>query len=225
MTDFATLDSTIGDIELTPAILAQGFGQCNGRDGMPLDARHLNAVLKLFCACLIKPGMIQIWHFETGPIPTGWVICDGENGTPNFTDHFIVGAGADYNPGVTGGANIKDTIAAGNHNHDGKTAEHTLTIAQIPAHDHEITDPGHEHGHGDETSEGAAPVNLDGDPPNLATGSTALPKTTSSAVTGISINEAGSGEAHDHGIANSGTHTHEVDVRPQYYAAIWIMKT
>ena len=227
MTDFATLDSTIGDIELTPSILAQGFGQCNGRDGMPLDARHLNAVLKLFCACLIKPGMIQIWHFETGPIPAGWVICDGENGTPNFADRFIVAAGADYAAGDIGGADTPNTDDGGDHNHGGKSGAHTLTTGQMPAHTHDIEDPGHEHDHADtfifiDTTKGA---NLDNNPPYIGDSTQSPIKQTKNSKTGIEIKQAGEGLPHDHAISDSGAHNHKVDVRPRYYAAIWIMKT
>lgn len=38
-------------------------------------------------------GMIIAWYGEATKVPTGWVICDGQNGTPNLTDKFIMGAG------------------------------------------------------------------------------------------------------------------------------------
>ena len=67
-----------------------------------------------------------------------WAICDGKTHinpktkkpfvTPNFTDRFIVQAGGNYEVGDTGGS---DTV--------------TLTIPQLPAHNHGVTDAGHIH--------------------------------------------------------------------------------
>lgn len=67
----------------------------------------------------------------------GYALCNGEThknskkeniATPNFIDRFVVMAGGTYTVDDTGGE-----------------AEHTLTIAEIPAHDHTLTDPGHTH--------------------------------------------------------------------------------
>ena len=49
-------------------------------------------------------GMIMAWYGNGNP-PTGWKICDGQNGTPDLRDRFIVGAGKSYGKGATGGAN------------------------------------------------------------------------------------------------------------------------
>lgn len=38
-------------------------------------------------------GMIMAWYGEAAKVPTGWVICNGQNGTPNLTDKFIMGVG------------------------------------------------------------------------------------------------------------------------------------
>ena len=70
---------------------------------------------------LIPPGIIVMWSGTTPP--TGWVICDGQNGTPDLRGRFIVGynpSDGDYNTmGKLGGA---------------KTV--TLTTDQMPAHKH-----------------------------------------------------------------------------------------
>lgn len=52
----------------------------------------------------IVPGVITQWSGSLVSIPAGWALCDGNNGTPDLTDKFIVGAGDTYNPGNTGGA-------------------------------------------------------------------------------------------------------------------------
>ena len=67
--------------------------------------------------------MIILWYGNTGNIPTGFVLCDGNNSTPDLRDRFVVGAGSAYSPGDTGGANSV-----------------TLTVNQIPAHTHTYID-------------------------------------------------------------------------------------
>ena len=67
-------------------------------------------------------GMIILWSGNTGNIPTGFVLCDGNNGTPNLTDRFVVGAGAAYSPGATGGSSSV-----------------TLSTSQLPSHNHSFS--------------------------------------------------------------------------------------
>lgn len=74
----------------------------------------------------VPSGTIVMFHGST--IPTGWAICNGQNGTPDLRDRFIVGAGSSYNLGATGGS---DTV--------------TLSTNQIPAHSHTITGGSHSH--------------------------------------------------------------------------------
>lgn len=51
----------------------------------------------------IPSGIICAWSGTDTNIPEGWVICDGQNNTPNLTGHFIFGAsGNNYPPGITG---------------------------------------------------------------------------------------------------------------------------
>lgn len=38
-------------------------------------------------------GMIMIWSGPADKIPTGWVLCDGTNGTPDLRDKFVLGSG------------------------------------------------------------------------------------------------------------------------------------
>ena len=55
-------------------------------------------------------GMIIMWHGTIANIPSGWVVCDGNNSTPNLLTRFIEGvATAATNPGATGGATAKTT--------------------------------------------------------------------------------------------------------------------
>ena len=53
-------------------------------------------------------GMIIAWSGASNAIPTGFVICDGNNGTPDLRDRFIIGAGNSYAVDATGGS--KDAV-------------------------------------------------------------------------------------------------------------------
>jgi hypothetical protein len=67
----------------------------------------------------VPSGGIIMWSGAIVNIPTGWLLCDGTNGTPDLRNRFVAGAGSTYAVGATGGA---DTV--------------TLTSAQIPGHTH-----------------------------------------------------------------------------------------
>ncbi len=64
-------------------------------------------------------GSIVMWSGSISSIPSGWALCDGNNGTPNLKNRFVVGAGNQYFVGATGGANSV-----------------TLSIDQMPSHKH-----------------------------------------------------------------------------------------
>lgn len=149
-------------------------------------------------------GMILLWSGSAGSIPTGWVLCDGNNGTPNLTDRFIVGAGASYAVGNASGSISKSTDTVGAHAHSGNTGSTAISIAQMPAHTHSTdTVPS---GGGSEWQFQAGPgYNV---------------------INGEETGSTGGGEGHTHTISADGSHSHTVsDVRPPYYALCYIMKT
>jgi hypothetical protein len=43
----------------------------------------------------VPKGVIVMWSGAIANIPSGWVLCDGTNGTPDLRDRFIVGARQD----------------------------------------------------------------------------------------------------------------------------------
>ena len=56
---------------------------------------------------------------ESRSVPDGWQVCNGENGTPDLTGRFLMGAASLSGAGETGGkANIKES---GVHTHSGTT--------------------------------------------------------------------------------------------------------
>jgi microcystin-dependent protein len=70
---------------------------------------------------IMPVGSIILWHGVLSSIPVGWKLCDGQNGTPDLRDRFVIGAGATHEWGAQGG---EDEI--------------TLTEANIPNHTHEL---------------------------------------------------------------------------------------
>jgi microcystin-dependent protein len=62
----------------------------------------------------LPTGVILIWSGSVGSIPSGYVICDGSNGTPDLRNSFVLGAGNSYTVGQTGGSADSIVVA---HNH------------------------------------------------------------------------------------------------------------
>jgi hypothetical protein len=76
-------------------------------------------------------GMIVLWSGSTGSIPSGWVLCNGSNSTPDLRDRFVVGAGSTYSVDATGGS---ATVTP-----SGTNAGTALSESQLPAHNHTTT--------------------------------------------------------------------------------------
>jgi hypothetical protein len=75
----------------------------------------------------IASGLISIWSGSVGTIPTGngWVLCDGNNSTPDMRDRFVYGSAT---PGSTGGsAQHNHTYSAAEHDHAEGCTKSTLT--------------------------------------------------------------------------------------------------
>ncbi|MCX6758958.1 MAG: hypothetical protein NT012_00070 [Candidatus Nealsonbacteria bacterium] len=66
------------------------------------------------------------WNFDGTGLGTGslagWALCNGNNGTPNLSDRFVMGTINSATLGATGGAN-----------------SYTLTASQLPSHTHTFT--------------------------------------------------------------------------------------
>jgi len=68
-------------------------------------------------------GGILLWSGAIVDIPSGFVLCNGANGTPDLRDKFVVGAGSTYNPADTGGS------AGQTHTFTGDGHEHTQSLS------------------------------------------------------------------------------------------------
>ena len=151
-------------------------------------------------------GMIILWSGNTGNIPTGFVLCDGNNGTPNLTDRFIVGAGGAYSPGATGGSSSV-TLSTANlpsHNHSFSATTSNVNLS----HNHGYQSANHPTGSGPEQ-------NQSGGPEDRTTFN--VNKTTGNALG--NHNHTVSGTTGSIGSGSS------VENRPPYYALCYIMKT
>ena len=63
-------------------------------------------------------GMIMLWSGSTSSVPNGWRLCDGNGGTPDLRNRFVVGAGSSYAVDATGGSANAVLVS---HNHTGST--------------------------------------------------------------------------------------------------------
>jgi microcystin-dependent protein len=131
----------------------------------------------------------------------GWHLCDGTLSTPDLRGQFIVGAGAAYANGATGGS-ATATLALANmpahthqifitdngHTHGTTQSNHTHAISD-PGHAHNVYDPGHTHitNTAYVTNVGGSGVGLYGSP------NTATANSISISGTGVSIYANGTG--------------------------------
>lgn len=58
----------------------------------------------------VPKGIICMWSGSIDSIPDGWALCDGNNGTPNLRDKFVIGAGKNYKPTDYGGTTGNITL-------------------------------------------------------------------------------------------------------------------
>ncbi len=73
---------------------------------------------------ILPKGSIIAWN--TSIIPSGWILCDGSNNTPDLRGRFLIGSGQGNN------------LTNYNHKATGGEERVTLTLNQIPSHTHEF---------------------------------------------------------------------------------------
>jgi len=200
----STIKSTFANIDGAVTSTEDDLNIVSGASAAGVTAaefQYLNGVtsaIQTQLTNLMPSGAIILWSGASNAIPTGFVLCDGTNSTPDLRNRFVVGAGSTYAVGDTGGA---DSV--------------TLTTSQIPSHNHSatststVTDPGHSHTYRIiEPSGGSGSSTRYG---NDATGTTSTSTTGISVSTSTSIGNTGGGNSHEN--------------RPPYYALCYIMKT
>jgi len=154
-------------------------------------------------------GIIVLWNGTINTIPTGWIVCDGTLGTPDLRDQFVKSVpNSGINPGSTGGE-----------------VEHTLTVSQIPNHDHDAIEPngGLGHSHPDtvgvnfttvfpriSNQSGAVPLPFFKFVPS-GDGNNSFDQNTSTSGISATVDDSGGGLPHEN--------------RPAFFEVIYIQKT
>ena len=140
-------------------------------------------------------GGIIMWSGSIASIPSGWVLCNGSNSTPDLRNRFIVGAGSTYAVDATGGS-ADATLP---------THTHTATSTSV------VTDPGHNH------QFNILNTIANGNNAYTATGGQVGTGTVTTETTGITVATSTTN-------ANAGTSGTNANL-PPYYALAYIMKT
>jgi len=145
-----------------------------------------------------------MWSGSIAAIPSGFALCDGNNGTPDLLDRFILSVpNSGTNPGTTGGAHT-----------------YSLNTSQLPAHDHT--------GSGNTNLDGAHSHTI----PNgfllqiNAAGSIAW-YNWSNPTKAINVPNTATDGAHQHAFSFTTSQTGSgaaIDNKPLYYSLAFIMK-
>lgn len=153
----------------------------------------------------IPSGLISMWSGTIASIPTGWVLCNGSNSTPDLRNKFIIGAHSDT-------AGVAYTTITGSNTTTGGTKD-AIVVSHTHTATSTVTDPTHAHS----TSRflgslGGNNTAYVGDDSGAGAASNG---TTIAASTGITVATTNSTEG------SSGTNQN----LPPYYALAYIMKT
>lgn len=185
----------------------------------------------IIAATQVPRGVITMWAGATNAVPSGWALCDGNNGTPNLKDRFIVGAGQSYGVGNTGGNRTQTpsvwTNAAGTGINVAGTA---ITEAQMPWHTHSgsVGSDASIQVQDSIQSSSAGEWLADDSFGSIGWAPSPIRKPLKEFSASLSINGTGGNQPHYHGVTDNG-HAHTaaasaIDVRPPYYALAFIMK-
>lgn len=128
--DYAcTLENSVNDIKDKFRFLVPLYGIINFWSDVTLGGLNFD---------LSGKGKVDI---TTGRDLTGFALCNGNNGTPDLRDRFVIAAGGSYVQGELGPVfNTSASLSL---------SSVQLTIPELPKHRHQINDPGHNHTIGD----------------------------------------------------------------------------
>lgn len=149
----------------------------------------------------VPAGVIVMWSGTLASIPEGWALCDGNNGTPDLRDRFILGTAAGEQPGALGGSHTK-----------------TLSVANLPSHNHTAS-----------TNSTGAHTHVGrwkGFSISPGTGYYVLRRISAEDSydgTDNIVHSAGGNHTHTVTVSNTGSGT-AFDIRPKYYKVAFIMK-
>ncbi|CAI1123927.1 phage tail protein [Serratia ficaria] len=151
-------------------------------------------------------------------IPNGWLLCNGENGTPDLVDKFILGgAGEDVGGngrGKPSGAKDQKSMSVTTSQMSTGISiaieDHAITLDQMPSHKHSST-VSIDSGWWSVTSAGSSNHSYQG------VGVT-------NAWTPFPIGYSGGGKGHSHNAkVQDPKHNHTLDIMPSYYILAYII--
>lgn len=132
----ATINTTLDAIDtLVGPITAAEIAKLDGMTTSKVELNHvtgvtsaiqtqLNTLTTNLASAVVPTGVISLWSGAANAIPTGYVLCDGTNSTPDLRNRFLIGAGDTYAVGATGGS--ADAIVPAH--------THALTAASTDTH-------------------------------------------------------------------------------------------
>ena len=83
-------------------------------------------------------GSIIMWYKALADIPSGWILCDGNDGSPDLRNRFVIGAASDTDRVPSGSTSHShtnaQTVAGGAHVHD-VTGSISGTVSKVDVSD------------------------------------------------------------------------------------------
>ena len=169
----------------------------------------------------IPSGAILMWHGLIANIPSGWVLCNGSNSTPDLRGQFVQGAANGVEAGATGGSATATPAAHSNH-----SVTQPSTHSALGTHQHQLPF-GKDSSyniiyHGNSPTFGTSSNISIG----LSDGGTSSGGSTKTVISQLSqAVAAGTPNAHS-GTAVDAHSAHSTsDSRPPFYTILYIMKT
>jgi hypothetical protein len=141
-----------GSININGGATIQGISEVATSENSTLVINPQGLIQKIEAAPVPIGGII-LWSGLITNIPIGWVLCDGNYGTPNLTNRFVVGANFDntVDGSTTTTTTITGTATKTGGSKDAVVVAHTHTVETAGAHAHEVqvSDNGWPDGSGD----------------------------------------------------------------------------
>lgn len=207
---------TVGDVDLR--------GHTLQLDGNQIPQAAVAGLAAALAALVTPVGMVSMWSGGLDKIPAGWALCNGNNGTPDLRNRFVLGAAVQTDVDATGGAATHTHVAtvdpSGDHSHAITVDPFQLLIQHMPAHSHAngVCDNGSALFNHGVVAANPSTQNSIADNPDRGINEGAT-------------NVSGGGAPHNHtgSSATAGNHTHAVTVNPAtilppYYMLAYIMR-